>query len=186
MSKKTRQHVQKARRGNVTVEEITEAEKLGIVYKLINRVYSRARVPFPSFTLFQAAFDILFPRGMLRAVLARLDDQYVGANLVLTYKGLILDWYRGSDRSFSFCYPEPLMVWEILQWGRERGFHCFDFGGAGKPDEDYGPRIFKSRWGGTLVNYGRNTYIHAPIRLKLSRAGYQIAREFLWSKMSEQ
>ena len=78
------------------------------------------------------------------------------------------------------------MIWEILQWGRERGFHWFDFGGAGKPDEDYGPRVFKSRWGGTLVNYGRNTYIHAPIRFKLSRAGYQIARKFLWSNTYEQ
>jgi len=186
LSKKTRQHVQKARRCNITVEEMTEAEKIKIVYKLINQVYNRVGVPLPSFTLFQSAFDTLFPRGMLRAVVARVDDQYVAANLLLTYKDVIFDWYRGSDRTFSSCYPEPLMIWEILQWGRERGFHWFDFGGAGKPDEDYGPRVFKSRWGGTLVNYGRNTYIHAPIRFKLSRAGYQIARKFLWSNTYEQ
>lgn len=71
------------------------------------------------------------------------------------------------------------MVWQVLEWGATKGYRTFDFGGAGKPGEDYGPRRFKAKFGGTLVNYGRNVCVHAPMRLKLSEKVYNIARRFL-------
>ena len=54
----------------------------------------------------------------------------------------------------------------------------YDFGGAGKPDEEYGVRDFKAKFGGELVCYGRNTCVHAPVLLQFSRFGYDILRRF--------
>lgn len=57
--------------------------------------------------------------------------------------------------------------------------HVYDFGGAGKPDEEYGMRGFRAKLGSDLVCYGRNTYIHTPALLQLSRWAYAAYRGFL-------
>lgn len=40
-------------------------------------------------------------------------------------------------------------------------------------------RDFKAKFGGDLVNFGRNICVHAPLRLKFSVTGYQLVRRFL-------
>jgi len=180
ISKSGQQSVRTSRNKGTIVEEVTDRQKVTIAYQFLQKVYSRVQVPLASPTLFEAAFDILAPRGMFKIFLARVDEHYVSTCLLLMHKGRIIDWYAGSERAFSSYSSGELLIWHTLQWGKEHHFHLFDFGGAGNPEEDYGPRRFKAKFGGTLVNYGRNTCIHAPVRLKLSQAGYQLARKFLY------
>jgi len=83
------------------------------------------------------------------------------------------------DRAFSRYVPNELLIWHILQWSVQNGYRFYDFGGAGKPDEHYPVRDFKAKFGGQLVSFGRNTCVHAPGRLWLSKRGYQILRRWL-------
>jgi lipid II:glycine glycyltransferase (peptidoglycan interpeptide bridge formation enzyme) len=76
------------------------------------------------------------------------------------------------------------MVWELLKWGSENNFRTFDFGGAGKPNEKYGPRQFKAKFGGKQVNYGRNICVHSPNLLKISTWGYEFYRHLLINRRS--
>ena len=99
---------------------------------------------------------------MAKFFLAKHKDTYIGARVVLTYNNVIHDWYAGSLNNASSLYPNDYLVWYILKWGVENNYKLFDFGGAGKPDVEYGPREFKRRFGGDLVNHGRHTYIHSP------------------------
>lgn len=180
ISKSGQQRVRTARNKGTLIEEVTEQyPQVSIAYQVLHEVYRRVQVPLASPTLFEAACDILAPRGMFKIFLARQDKHYIGARLLLIYKGRIIDWYAGAHRAFSSYSPNELLVWHTLQWGREHHFHLFDFGGAGKPDEDYGPREFKAKFGGTLANYGRNVCVHAPMKLKLSQTGYKLLRKFL-------
>jgi serine/alanine adding enzyme len=179
ISKSGRRNVRKSRKKGTIIEELTERQKLTIAYQLLRETYARVQIPLPSPTLFEAAFDILAPRGMFKIFLARVDEHYVGTRFLLMHKGRIIDWYAGDDRAFSAYCLNELLVWHILSWGKEHHFHLFDFGGAGKPDEDYGPREFKARFGHTLVNYGRNICVHHPHLLRFSRWGYQAYRRFL-------
>ncbi len=55
----------------------------------------------------------------------------------------------------------------------------FDFGEAGKPDEEYGGRDFKAKFGGKLACFGRNTYTHTPALLRLSRWSYVLCQRLL-------
>jgi len=72
-------------------------------------------------------------------------------------------------------------MWHVLKWGAENGYKVYDFGGAGKPSEKYGVRDFKSKFGGDLVCFGRNTCVHAPALMRLSQVGYSIYRRLrLW------
>ena len=65
-------------------------------------------------------------------------------------------------------YPNDFLIYHILQWGRENEYKVFDFGGAGHPDEEYGVREHKLKFGGDLVSFGRfqkvyNSTIYYPV-----------------------
>lgn len=67
-------------------------------------------------------------------------------------------------------------MWHVLNWGATHGMAVYDFGGAGRPDEEYGVREFKAKFGGELVSFGRNRLVHAPTLLQLSTIGYGLYR----------
>jgi serine/alanine adding enzyme len=179
ISKSGRQSVRTSRNKGTVIEETSDRQEMALAYALLKEVYARAQVPLANFTLFEAAFDILKPRGMFKVLFARAGKDCIGTCFLLIYKQRVIDWYAGSDRNFSAYYPSELLIWHTLQWGIEHDHHLFDFGGAGKPDEDYGPRKFKAKFGGKLVNYGRNTCVHAPVRLRVSEQGYRLMKRFV-------
>jgi serine/alanine adding enzyme len=183
LSRSARQRVRSGERKGVVVEAVratpgTRGGSTGsdAAYHLLDQVYRRARVPLADRSLFDAAHAGLGAHGMCLLVTARLGDQVIGARFVLLHKGRMIDWYAGSDRSYAAWSPNEVLVWHVLCWGREQGFDLFDFGGAGRPDEPYGPREFKAKFGGDLVDFGRDVLVHTPMRLGLSRAGYGVSR----------
>ncbi len=177
----TRKHVRKAlKRDDLLVEEVKDVHQMAVCRDLLVRSYSRAHVPLAHASLFMSAFEVLHPEGMARFTLAKVNDVPVATSLALLYKDVILGWYRGVDRAYSAYAPNELLVWEMLSWGAQHGYHFFDFGGAGKPDEKSGVRDFKAKFGGELVNYGRNRLVHSAWRLVASEKAYALARKFLY------
>jgi lipid II:glycine glycyltransferase (peptidoglycan interpeptide bridge formation enzyme) len=111
---------------------------------------------------------------MVRVILASIDGQPAATSIELLFKDVVYGWYGGLDRSYSAYVPNELLMWDILKWGAESSYQIYDFGGAGKPNEKYGVRDFKAKFGGDLVCFGRNTYIHRPGLFDLSKAGYRL------------
>jgi len=176
---RTRKHIRRGlRRGEIVVEEAREREQVAVCYDLLRQSYQRARIPLAGRSLFEAAFDLLYTKGMVRFTLARVGQVPVAASVELLYKDVIYGWYGGVDRTYGSYTPNEMLMWHILQWGAENGYRVYDFGGAGRTDEEYGVRDFKAKFGGTLVCYGRNTYVHAPALLRLSQWGYRIYQHF--------
>ena len=176
----TRKRVRQAiRRGEVAIEEATQPGQLSACYDLLCKTYQAARVPLADRSLFEAAFDVLHSKAMVRITLARVGPIPVATSIELLYKNLIYGWYGGMDRAFSSYHANEFLTWHILQWGAENGYCLYDFGGAGRPDEEYGVRDFKAKFGGKLVCFGRNTGIHAPHWLHLSTLGYRVYRQLL-------
>jgi len=62
---------------------------------------------------------------------------------------------------------------------RSSGMTEFDFGGAGHPDDDHGVRDFKAKFGGELVDYGRDLLIPSSVRYRVVSSGYDLVRRFL-------
>ena len=172
-------NVRKALKSGVVIEEVNDPARVPAAYALLKQVYKRIQVPLPDQSLFQAAFDILYPRGMLRILTAKVEGVDIGVLTLLMYKGVIYYWYTGPLKEYAAYRAGDLLVWHTLEMGSQNGFHTFDFGGGGKPDEEYGVRDFKAKFGGALVNYGRNVCIHAPLRLRLSQFGYRLVRKYL-------
>jgi serine/alanine adding enzyme len=174
ISKSGRKAIRRSKRRGVVAEEVRDRSQLSAHYDLLAESYARSKVPLADPSLFQAVFDVLVPKGMAKMLLARVKDRLVAASLEMPYKDVIYSWFSGYAENARKLYPNDHLVWHILKWGAKKGYRRFDFGGAGRPDEAYGPRDFKAKFGGELVNYGRNTYVHSPIGLALSSAAYQV------------
>ncbi len=172
ISKSCRKRIRKATKTGVKVTEIKDTPLLSTWYGLLEKTYTWANIPIPDLSLFESIFDILTPKGMAKFFLAEVEGQYAACSLEMPYKNIIYSWYAGFDRQYSKFAPNDVLVWHILDWGAKNGFLYYDFGGAGRPDEDYGVRNFKAKFGGELVEYGRHTVVHAPLRLQLSKIGY--------------
>lgn len=171
--------VRKARRRGVVVQDSLDPQDLATAYDILAQVYRNARVPLASRTLFQAALDVLGPREMLRIFSVRVDDRCIGVRFALLHKDRVINWYGGTDRSSSSHCPGEAMMWGTMLWARTHGYRVLDFGGAGRPDESYGPRDFKAKFGGQLVDFGRDVCIHSQLAYRVSVRAYEATRKVL-------
>jgi serine/alanine adding enzyme len=177
---RTRKGIRRAlSRGDVAIQDVTEASQLGAWYEVLDKTYRNAHVPLAGRSLFEAAFDILVPKSMIRFSQARIDSAITATSADLLYKDQIYGWYGGMDRAYGPSRSNEVLTWTILAWGAEHGFRVYDFGGAGKPGRPYGPRDFKAKFNGALVNYGRNTHIGSRLLYEILNVGYEVYRKVI-------
>jgi serine/alanine adding enzyme len=175
---RTRKNIRRGlKRGEVVCEEVKEQGQVATCYELLHQTYQAARVPLADLSLFEAAFALLHLKGMVRFTLAYVEQVPAAASVELLYKDVVYGWYGGVDRAYSAYVPNELLMWHILEWSAGNGYRVYDFGGAGKPDEEYGVRDFKAKFGGQLVCYGRHTFVHTPALLAISKRAYQIYQD---------
>jgi hypothetical protein len=174
MRKRIRQGLQD---GTTQVSEIQRAEELGLWYETLQKTYTHARVPLADYSLFEATFVELVPKGMAKFFLVTAAGAPAACSVILIHKDIIYAWYAGSDRAYSKYNPNEMQKWHVLAWGATHGYRLYDFGGAGKPNEAYGPREFKAKFHGKLVCFGRNICVHHTLALQLSKFGYSLYRK---------
>lgn len=177
ISKSTRQHIRRSLRRGVTVEICQSTEAITQAYALIQSSYQRSQVPLAPVELFALAHQHL-PQGTLQIRLARYEDQVVAAGFGLVYRDRFYAWYGGSLR-LPKINAFDCLTWDEIRWSREHGLEHYDFGGAGKPDQAYGPRDFKAKFGGQLVQYGRYERVYSHWRKAFATGGYRMLRRFL-------
>jgi hypothetical protein len=178
-SSSCRRNIRKAESLGIQVREIEDRGQLPLFYNLIQKTYSRAKVAYADFSLFKRVFDILHKNRMVVFYMGFLGKEAVAGRVVFLFKDVVYDWYAGSDPTHYKTYANELLVWHALRSNALAGFRTYDFGGAGYPDEPYGVRDFKSRFGGELVHFGRYSKIYSKARFNAAKAGYGIFRRFI-------
>jgi serine/alanine adding enzyme len=178
LASSARRAVRRALKSGLRVEEAAGAEELAAGFAVLQDVYRRIRVPLPGRELFQAAQDLLGPSGRFRMLLARTPDGTVVGLVCLLQQGTTaLYWYAGTLRGeYANLRVADLLAWEAIRRSREAGAQVFDFGGGGRPDEPYGVRDFKAKYGGRLVDFGRDVWTSAPARARVATTGYELVR----------
>lgn len=174
--KSRRNGINRAKRHGVTIEEVADVNSIPIVYNLLQETYKNAKVPLANISLFESAFNILTPKNMAKFFLAKHEGECIGTVLVLIHGKAIHNWYAGASREHLKLCPNDLLTWHAIEWGSKNGYTIFDFGGAGIPKEEYGVREFKRQFGGRLVNFGRYTKIHSPLKMKIAEKGFKVYR----------
>lgn len=174
MSKARRKGIAHAERAGLDLCNLRSTD-LVAAYRLLQKTYSRASVPLADRSLFEAALEELGSSGHIIPLAAVLDGELMAVRLVLRWGETLYDWYAGSDLDQP-GHADEWLVWQVLRQGISDGCNTFDFGGAGKPDEPYGPREFKRRFGGETVNPGRFEKVYRPLTLRAAKAAYKAWR----------
>ena len=178
-SESRRRNIRTLEKMGANVEEAVNAEDIEIVYAILDETYSRIQVPLADISLFESLMKHLLKHNLVKFLFVKYKDKTIATLVALLYKRVIYTWYYGSTCEFHKFSPESLLIWHIIKWGALNGYSCVDFGGAGRPDENYAVREYKARFKGQCVNYGRYIKVYSQTRLKLSKFGYQLYRKFL-------
>ena len=177
MSKARRKGIQFAERSKLEAHSL-DRRNLSAAYALLTGTYDRAKTPLADRSLFEAAVEVLGPRGHLIGLVAQRDGEPCAVRFVLAWGRTLHDWYAGSSSEGREVHADEWLVWELLRRGIQKGFSTFDFGGAGPPGEAYGPREFKRRFGGREINPGRFEKIYRPITSRLAKTAYALWRRW--------
>jgi len=172
-----RNKIRKALKAGTTVHQLDDHKDIEKAYGILCHVYERAKLPIADKSLFIHAYNA----HIVKFFGAFNNNTMIGARCILVYRHTLYDWYAGSLWDSRDKYPNDLLPWEIIKWGRAQGYTIFDFGGAGKPGEKYGVRDFKKQFGGSVVNYGRFTKIHQPVKYRIAKKGFS-----LWQNLKKE
>jgi hypothetical protein len=162
--------------------EIVKAETIQDVkeyYDILDKLY-KERVKSPLFPI--EFFEKLILMDDADILLIKVENQIIGGITCVYLKDrTVSEWFVcGEDtRADKNIYPSVLATWAGIEYAANHHFDKFDFMGAGKPDESYGVREFKSKFGGSLVEQGRFLYICKP---RLYALGKYIVKKMKTSK----
>jgi hypothetical protein len=144
-------------------------------YKILSNLYNnKIRKPLPSWSFFEAFYQIQVKENSGKYLLVSYQNKIIGGIMLPVFNGkTVYEWYvAGNDSEYKKLYPSVLATWAGLNFAKENQYSSFDFMGAGFPNIPYGVREFKSKFGGQLVNYGRFRKIHY-------KSIYYLAQAFL-------
>ena len=112
-------------------------------------------------------------------LLVEYEGQIVGGTVCVGLSGkAVYEMYAcGKDGVHKNIFPSEVATFAGLQYAANNGFPCFDMMGAGKPnDGGYGVRDFKLKFGGRLVEYGRNVFVCNRFLFGIGKLGVKIMK----------
>lgn len=169
ISKSTKKHIKKAEKF-IKIKEVTGKHQFDLLYERLQDTYNRLNIPLISKEIFMKIYQAKL--GLF--LLAYYENIPIASRVVLSFGNELYDWYAGDMDEYRHFYPNELLVWWTLKYGLKNHFKWFNFGGAGKPHEEYGPREFKRRFGGQLVEYGRYRHVNSNISYSLMKLGMNV------------
>lgn len=155
---------------NPTMEDIRQ------FYDILNNLYIK-KVKTPLYPL--SFYEYLFQQPYSKFLLVRLNDKIVGGTVCVTQPGhAVYEWFAcGEDGVYKNIYPSTVATYAAIQYAANNGYHHFDMMGAGKPDESYGVREFKAKFGGQLMENGRFQTVLNPLLYKIGVMGVTIMKK---------
>lgn len=174
LHKRLRQKIRSTFRKQIEIRDDQSPEGIERLYRLLQTSFARAKVPLLGREMFETALTQL-PGECVRLRTAFFEDRPVASVLSLLFKHRIYSWYGGTQRLPGIS-PFACIVWDDICWAKSRGYSEYDFGGAGWPHEDYGPRRFKAQFGGRAVRYGRYLHTYSHLRLTMAKLVYAASR----------
>jgi len=146
------------------------------IYKILKELYSnKVKLPIPNVKYFIE----MYKDGLMKAFFVKHDGIVIGGSfcMVLSGKGLYTFYYCGLSYYKKNIYPTHLAILAALEYAIANDIPHIDFMGAGKPNEKYGVREYKSQFGGTLVEHGRFLYVSNQFLYNLGKKAIQFMKK---------
>ena len=106
-------------------------------------------------------------------MLVAFEGQIIGGTACVCLPGkAVYEWYVcGKDGRYEHIFPSSLATYSGMRYAADNGYPRFDMMGAGKPNETYGVRDFKARFGGKEVEHGRFLHVSKPLLYAIGVCG---------------
>ncbi len=145
-------------------------------YDLLNDLY-RTKVKTPLFP--ETFFQALAKHKDARFLLTERNGAIIGGTVCVALDGKCLyEWFAcGEDGVYPHVFPSCFATYSGIRYAAEHHLPRFDMMGAGKPDEAYGVRDFKAKFGGEMVEHGRYLYIVEPMLYHIGTIGVKILKK---------
>ena len=155
-----------------TIEQVRED------YQILHTLYT-TKVKTPLFSWH--FFEQLYHTEHARFILTEYQGRIIGGTVCVELPNRTLyEWFAcGEDGVYNHIYLSCYATYLGIQYAAESGCQIFDMMGAGKPDEAYGVRDFKAKFGGELVEHGRFLCIRKPLLYWIGKMGVK------WLKRSK-
>lgn len=191
LGKSRKRDIRTSLRDGATIIEKPTLEQVREYYAILEHLY-KTRVKTPLFPL--SFFEKLWQHKDGRFILVALNDEIIGGTVCVvfnrdkfetinhkfettTHPSVVYEWFvSGRDGEWKSIFPSSLATYAGIKYAAEHGCARFDMMGAGKPDEAYGVRDFKARFGGKEVEHGRFLCITKPVLYQIGKLGVKILK----------
>ena len=142
---------------------------------LLNLYTTKVKTPLFSWNFFEQ----LHRTEHARFILTEYQGRIIGGTVCVELPNKALyEWFAcGEDGVYDHIYPSCYATYLGIKYAAESGCQIFDMMGAGKPDEAYGVRDFKAKFGGKLVEHGRFLCIRKPLLYWTGKIGVKILKK---------
>ena len=174
VSKSKLRQIKKSKKEGARIIEPQTLKQVRDFYELLERLYKvKIKKPLPDWSFFEIFY---LSKNVGRYFLIEYKSKIIGGIMCPIFnKKAIYEWFVcGLDGRYKGIYPSILATWAVIDYANANDIDVFDFMGAGKPDQSYGVRDFKSKFGGELVNYGRFEKIHRPVLMQIGKFGFKL------------
>lgn len=176
LGKSRKRDIRTTIREGVSVIEHPTDEQVCEYYKVLDNLY-RTKVKTPLFPL--SFFLALNKHKDGRLLLVEYQGRIIGGTVCVEQANkCVYEWFVcGEDGVYPHVYPSSYATYAGIKYAAEHGCARFDMMGAGKPDEVYGVRDFKAKFGGKEVEHGRFLCITKPLLYKIGVLGVKILKK---------
>lgn len=175
LGKSRKRDIRTSFRDGAKIVENPTIEDVRSFYAILSNLYM-TKVKTPLYPL--SFFEYLYQQNYSKFLLVNLGDKIVGGTVCVRLSGYaVYEWFAcGEDGLYKNIFPSTVATYAGICYAARNGFHHFDMMGAGKPDEGYGVRDFKAKFGGQLVEYGRFLYVLNPLLFIIGKLGVKIIK----------
>ena len=153
-----------------TIEQVKEYYQI-----LLNLYTTKVKTPLFSWNFFEQ----LHRTEHARFILTEYQGRIIGGTVCVELPNRALyEWFAcGEDGVYDHIYPSTYATYLGIKYAAENGCKIFDMMGAGKPDEAYGVRDFKAKFGGEMVEHGRYLCVRKPLLYNLGKLGVKLLKK---------
>lgn len=171
-----RRDVKKSKTEGATIEELEFPEDIQEFYNILDQLYRiKVKTSLFPYEFFEKLSRL--PHGKVFGI--RYNNHIIGGSACVGLEGkAVYEWFVcGEDGKYKNIFPSTLATWADIEYSAINGYDYLDMMGAGKPNEGYGVRDFKSKFGGQLVEHGRFLYVSNPFLYNLGKKVIEILKK---------
>lgn len=175
LGKSRKRDIKTSIRDGATVVEKPTIEQVRAYYQLLKHLYT-TKIKTPLFSMH--FFEQLYAHPNGRFILVEREGEIIGGTVCVELPNKCLyEWFVcGRDGEWKSIFPSSLATYAGIRYAAEHGCTRFDMMGAGKPEEAYGVRDFKARFGGEQVEHGRFLCVRKPLLYWIGKMGVRLLK----------